>query len=87
MGASGRWFGYAEGETIQRIGSVPDAIGFITEGRVDLTVYTDDGRELTVGHLEPGDYVGTRALTRQRSLTGAVATADTTIVSVSREAK
>jgi Cyclic nucleotide-binding domain/Mechanosensitive ion channel len=86
MTERGRRFVYAEGETIQRADSVPDAIGFITEGSVAMVVYAADGMELTIGHLEAGDYIGTTALTRQRVVSGVVATSDTTIVAVSREA-
>lgn len=86
MASRGRRLVYAEGETIQRPDSVPDAIGFITEGSVALVVYADDGMELTIGHLDAGDYIGTTALTRQRVVSGVVATADTTIVSVPRDA-
>jgi CRP-like cAMP-binding protein len=86
MTASGRRLTYAEGETLQKADSVPDAIGFITEGSVALVVYGHDGRELTIGHLAVGDYIGTTTLTRQRVVSGVVATADTTIVSVPRDA-
>lgn len=86
MASRGRRLVYAEGETIQRPDSVPDAIGFITEGSVALVVYADDGLQLTIGHLDAGDYIGTTALTRQRVVSGVVATADTTIVSVPRDA-
>jgi small-conductance mechanosensitive channel/CRP-like cAMP-binding protein len=86
MAAHGRCLMYAEGEVIQRADSVPDAIGFITEGSVTMVVYTKDGIEVTVGHLEAGDYIGTTALTRQRVVSGVVATADTTLISVPRDA-
>ncbi len=86
MTSRGRRLAYAEGETVQRADSVPDAIGFITEGSVALVVYTADGMELTIGRLEAGDYIGTTALTRQRAVSGVVATADTTIISVPRDA-
>jgi small-conductance mechanosensitive channel len=86
MTERGRRLVYAEGETIQRADSVPDAIGFITEGSVAMVVYAADGMELTIGQLEAGDYIGTTALTRQRVVSGVIATSDTTIVAVSREA-
>jgi small-conductance mechanosensitive channel len=86
MTAHSRCLLYAEGEMIQRIDTVPDAIGFVTEGSVALVVYTEDGVEVTVGHLGVGDYIGTTTLTRQRVVSGVVATADTTIVSVPRDA-
>ena len=86
MTAHGRRLVYAEGETIQGADTVPDAIGFITEGSVALVVYAGDGMELTIGHLGAGDYIGSTALTRQRVVSGVIATADTIIVSVPRDA-
>lgn len=86
MAQGGRQLLYAEGEIIQAVNSVPDAVGFITTGSVGLIVYADDGRELSVGRLGVGDYIGGTALTRQRMLTGVVALTDTTIVAVPREA-
>lgn len=86
MIGAGRRLVYAEGETIQRVDTVPDAVGFITEGAAAMVVCTDDGVELTLGQLEPGDYIGTTALTRQRVVSGVVATTDTTIVEVPRDA-
>jgi CRP-like cAMP-binding protein len=77
---------YAEGEMIQRADPVPDAIGFIAEGSVTMVVYTQDGIEVPVGHREAGDYIGTTALTRQRVVSGVIATADTTLISVQRDA-
>ncbi len=77
---------YAKGEVIQPVKSVPESVGFITAGSVGMVVYAEDGRELPVGRLGVGDYIGTTALTRQRMLTGMVALADTTIVAVHRDA-
>ncbi len=86
MTARGRRLVYAEGEVIQRTKTVPDAIAFITEGSVEMVVHTEDGIEVTVGHLGVGDYIGTTALTRQRVVSGVVATSDTTLISVPRDA-
>lgn len=76
---------YTEGEVIQPVNSVPDAVGFITEGSVGLMVYAEDGRELALGSLTAGEYIGGTSLTRQRMITGVVALTDTTIVSVPRD--
>lgn len=86
MVGSARRLMFAEGELIQPVNSIPRSVGFITEGSVALTVRTEDGRELPLGHLGIGDYIGTTALTRQRMLTGVVALTDTTLVAVPREA-
>lgn len=77
---------YSEGETVQAVGSTPDAVGFITEGELTLTVTTDNGQQLTVGQLDVGNYIGSTALTRQPVLTGAVALRDTTLISIPRDA-
>jgi small-conductance mechanosensitive channel len=77
---------YAEGELVQPPNSIPEGVGFITEGKVGMIVYADDGRELALGRLGVGDYIGATSLTRQRMLTGVIALTDTTIVSVHRDA-
>jgi small-conductance mechanosensitive channel len=83
--AAGTFVGYGEGEVAQPVGSIPDAVAFIIEGAVALTAYTEDGRDIVIGRLDVGDYIGTTALTRQRVLTGAVALRDTTLLSVPRD--
>jgi len=85
MVADARMLPYAEGEIIQPVNSIPQAMGFIAEGRVRMIVYAEDGRQLDLGELTVGDYIGGTALTRQRMLTGVVAITDTTIVSVPRD--
>ena len=76
---------YAEGEVIQPVNSIPQAMGFIAEGTVGMFVYAEDGRQLELGELTVGDFIGGTALTRQRMLTGVVALTDTTMVSVPRD--
>ena len=85
IAAAGTFVGYGEGEVVQAVGSIPEAVAFITEGAVALTARTEDGRELVIGRLGVGDYLGTTALTRQRVLTGAVALRDTTLLSIPRD--
>jgi len=77
---------FAEGETIQAVNSIPEAMGFITEGEVEMFVTDADGRRLSLGELGIGDHIGGTALTRERMVTGVVALADTTLIAVSREA-
>jgi len=86
MLAGARVLPFAEGETIQAVNSVPEAMGFITEGAVGMFVTANDGRRLPISELGPGDYIGGTSLTRQRMITGVTAHTDTTIVSVPREA-
>ena len=77
---------FAEGETIQAVNSIPEAMGFITEGAVGMFVTAEDGRRLPLGELGVGDFIGGTALTRQRMITGVVALTDTTLIAVSRDA-
>lgn len=86
MSGQARRLLYAEGEIIQPANTVPEAVCFVTEGSVGMVVYAEDGRELSLGSLGVGDYIGGTSLTRQRMLTGTVALTDTTIVSVPRDA-
>ncbi|EHB47071.1 cyclic nucleotide-regulated small mechanosensitive ion channel [Mycolicibacterium rhodesiae JS60] len=86
MSAASRQLLYAEGEIIQPVNSVPDSVCFITAGSVEMVVYAEDGRELSLGQLGVGDYIGGTSLTRQRMITGVVALTDTTLVSVPRDA-
>ena len=69
----GLWGLYAGGELIQPPNSIPEAIGFITEGKVGMFVYANDGRELALGRLGVGDYTGATSLTRRRVLPAATA--------------
>ncbi len=75
---------YCGGEVIQRAGSVPEAMLFIVDGSVSLTIDTDTGGPVDVGQLAQGDYLGMTALTRQQALAGAHASSDTTVISVPR---
>lgn len=77
---------FAEGEIIQPVNSIPGSMGFITEGEVGMFTTTDAGRQLPLGELGVGDYLGLTSLTRQRMITGMVALTDTTLIAVSREA-
>ena len=86
MVAGARLLPFAEGEIIQSVNSIPQAMGFITEGTVGMFVTAADGRRLSLGDLGVGDYIGGTSLTRQRMITGVVALADTMIVAVSRAA-
>jgi small-conductance mechanosensitive channel len=86
MVASGRLLLFAEGEIIQAMNTIPSSMGFITEGAVGMFVRTEDGRQLDLGQLGVGDFLGATALTRQRMITGAVALSDVSIVAVSRKA-
>lgn len=63
---------YGPGEVVLRAGMVPDAIRFVLSGQILLTVEAAGGR-LEFGRAIRGDYFGQTALTRQNSLSTAVA--------------
>ncbi|MFM9034205.1 MAG: mechanosensitive ion channel domain-containing protein [Mycobacterium sp.] len=86
MLAGARVLPFAEGEIIQNVSTVPQAVGFITDGDVGMFAVAPDGRRLSLGTLTVGDYIGGSSLTRQRMITGVVALTDTTLVAVPREA-
>lgn len=86
MLAGARLLPFAEGEIVQSANSIPEAVGFITEGEVGMFVTTPDGRRLPLGNLGAGDYIGGTALTRQKMVVGVVALRDTTLVAVHRDA-
>ena len=51
-----------------------------------MLIRAEDGRQLPLGTLGVGDYLGATALTRQRMIVGMVALTDVTIIAVGREA-
>jgi len=86
MTAGARLLPYAEGEIIQRVNTVPEEVGFITEGEAGMFARAEEGRNLPIGELGVGDYLGGTALTRQRMQVGVVALTDTTVIGVPRRA-
>jgi small-conductance mechanosensitive channel len=76
---------FAEGEIIQPVNSIPEAMGFISEGEVGMFAVTPGGTRLPLGELGVGDYIGGTSLTRQRMITGVIALTDVTMVAVSRD--
>jgi len=85
MLADARVLPYAEGEIIQPVNSIPEAMGFITEGEVGMFAKTPSGGRIELGGLGVGDYIGGTSLTRQRMITGVIALTDVTMVAVSRD--
>lgn len=63
---------YGTGEIVQPAEVVPSEIRFIVAGHARLAVDVAGGR-IEFGTVEPGDYVGQTALTRQKTLTTAIA--------------
>ena len=77
---------YAEGEVVQAVNTIPDALGFVTEGKVGMFARTASGGQIPLGELEVGDYIGGASLTRQRMITGVAALTDATLVAISPDA-
>ncbi|KQO62279.1 mechanosensitive ion channel domain-containing protein [Curtobacterium sp. Leaf261] len=72
---------YAAGETIIRVGNIPNAVRFVLAGSVELRVPLDDAA-LPVGRVEAGDYVGQTALTREALMTSAHALTEVAVLVV-----
>lgn len=72
---------YGMGEVVQAAGVVPAEIRFIVDGAVRVAVEAGGGR-IDFSTAEVGDYIGQTALTREPTLTVAVAAAVTTVLVV-----
>ncbi|MET0966767.1 MAG: mechanosensitive ion channel family protein [Nakamurella sp.] len=72
---------YGIGEIIQAANQVPSEIRLIVAGKVRLAVETADGR-IDVTVAEPVDFIGQTALTRERTITTAIAAEVTTVLVV-----
>ncbi len=73
--------------TIFEQGNVADAIFYIQKGTVKLTVLAKNGKEATIGILNPGDFCGEGALAGQLLRMGsATAMTDCELMRIDREA-
>ncbi|WP_438353691.1 mechanosensitive ion channel domain-containing protein [Microbacterium sp. CJ88] len=70
--ATGKLERYGLGEIVQAQGILPHEVRFIVDGHVRLAVEAAGGR-VEFATAEPGDYVGQTALTREKTLTEAIA--------------
>lgn len=75
---------YGTGEIVLRQGVVPDEIAFIVDGHARLAVEVKGGR-LEFATVDAGDYIGQTALTRERTLTTAIAADVLTVMTVPLE--
>lgn len=75
---------YGLGEIVQPEGVLPHDIRFIVDGHVRLAVEAGGGR-IEFATAEPGDYVGQTALTREKTLTTAIAADVLTVLVVPLE--
>ena len=68
-------------------GAAADAVFYIQKGAVRLTVVSTDGKEATLGILNPGDFFGEGCLTGQPFRLGsAVAAADCELMRINKKA-
>lgn len=75
---------YGADETLQSPGQVPKRMTFVLEGRVRLTVTTDDGQVLQVRTLNEGDFLGQTTLTREPVRSHAYAIGEVTVLQIDR---
>src|SRR5262249_1469929 len=67
--------------TIVHVGDAPDALYLILEGSVSVLKEDDNGREIVLAYLNPGEFFGEMCLFReQSSRTAAVRTRSPTLV-------
>ena len=73
--------------TVFRQGDAADAVFYVREGRVRLTVVSKIGRESTIGMLSPGDFFGEGGLAGQPLRTGsATAMTDCELMCIEKQA-
>jgi len=76
---------YGADEYLQFAGQVPKRMLFIVNGRVRLVVTGDDGAIVPVRTLEPGDFIGQTALTREPVSASAYALGEVTVLNIERQ--
>jgi CRP/FNR family cyclic AMP-dependent transcriptional regulator len=78
---------YSRGEFIFRQGDATEAVFYIQDGKVQITVISEQGKQRVVGMLHSGDFVGEGGLAGQPlHLASASALEASTVVSIEREA-
>ncbi|MCU1304521.1 MAG: Crp/Fnr family transcriptional regulator [Candidatus Sulfotelmatobacter sp.] len=60
-------------QTIYSQGEACDAVFYIQKGKIKLTVVSENGKEATIGILNPGDFFGEGSLAGQRVRMGSAA--------------
>ncbi|MET0296844.1 MAG: mechanosensitive ion channel family protein [Microbacterium sp.] len=72
---------YGMGEIVQPSGVMPNDIRFVVQGHARIAVEAAGGR-IEFSTVEPGDYIGQTALTREKTLTTAIAAEVLTVMVV-----
>jgi CRP-like cAMP-binding protein len=74
-------------QTLYAQGEASDAVFYIQDGKVQLTVLSKDGKEATIGILNPGDFCGEGCLTGQPLRLGsAIAMTDCELMRIDKKA-
>jgi CRP/FNR family transcriptional regulator, cyclic AMP receptor protein len=77
---------FSKKRTIFAQGDSSDAVFYIKEGKVKLTVVSQRGKEATIGVLDEGDFFGEGCLTGQRlRLSSATAMTDCTVMKIDKK--
>jgi CRP/FNR family cyclic AMP-dependent transcriptional regulator len=78
---------YARGQPIFRQGDPADAVFYVQDGKVQITVVSDQGKEGVIGMLDAGEFFGEGCLTGQPvHMASACATAESAIVRIEKDA-
>jgi CRP/FNR family cyclic AMP-dependent transcriptional regulator len=71
IGGGRKIMSIAKNETVYAQGAASDAVFYIQKGKVKLTVVAENGKEATLGILNPGDFFGEGGLAGQPVRMGA----------------
>ena len=77
---------FAKGQNVFAQGDVADAVFYVQEGKVKLTVVSDQGKEAVVGILEPGQFFGEGCLNGHSVRIATTAMQDCVITRISKTA-
>jgi CRP-like cAMP-binding protein len=78
---------YERGQPIFQQGDAADAVFYIQDGRVQVTVVSEQGKEGVIGMLNAGEFLGEGCLAGQPlHMASASATAESTIVRIEKDA-
>ena len=76
-----------KGEALFRQGDAADAVFYVKNGRIQLTVVSDQGKEGVIALFGPGDFFGEGCLAGQLlRMASALATAPSTLIRIEKEA-
>jgi CRP/FNR family cyclic AMP-dependent transcriptional regulator len=78
---------YSRGKPIFQQGAAADAVFYIQDGKVQITVISEQGKEGVIGMLHAGDFIGESCLAGQPlHLASASASEESTIIRIEKDA-